>query len=265
MAAIERADLRKPPVRTKQIGQRAPVEPLAMQPPLAAWRQQPVGHQHEQHLVPGRALAARRKFGAKEPVKPKLAPEHQRQPAGAKAPRAAEPKLLQLQPDDRAVVDQTLAAILRKQRQRPRPPGTVLERLDRLAPGELLRVVDLAQIQNMTLHHAPAADPAGLHNAEGPVLLAVLPANLGAQKHDGCRLCPQPAPRKSPWSALQPVPQPPALLLQRLARRKSQKPMSNRRSQVRRSWMRGSAPTGARARQSATSRNRDGLHPNRLS
>src|SRR5271165_6978302 len=82
-------------------------------------------------------------------------------------------------------VDESLAAIVWKQRQRPCTRRPLLDRLDRLAPRKLLRIVDLAQIQHVTLHNPPAADAPILHNAESPVLLAVLPSNLRAQKHDG--------------------------------------------------------------------------------
>ena len=62
VAAIELVDLGQPEVGAQQIGQRGPFKPFPMQPPLAAWRQQAIGDQHEQfpsHRVPLR-LAARR-------------------------------------------------------------------------------------------------------------------------------------------------------------------------------------------------------------
>jgi hypothetical protein len=40
-----------------------------------------------------------------------------------------------------------------------------------------LRVVDLAQVQHVPLHHAPPGDPRILDNAPVAVLLAILPAN----------------------------------------------------------------------------------------
>jgi hypothetical protein len=59
VTAIERADLRQALVRALKVGQRALVEPLAMQPPFAARRQEAIGDKHEQNLIPRRALAAR--------------------------------------------------------------------------------------------------------------------------------------------------------------------------------------------------------------
>ena len=71
-------------------------------------------------------------------------------------------------------------------------------------PRKILRIVDLAQIQNVTLHHPAAANAPVLNDAESPVILAVPPGNLRVQTHDGCGLSPQSASGKYPWSALQP-------------------------------------------------------------
>jgi hypothetical protein len=51
------------------------------------------------------------------------------------------------------------------------------------AARQLLRVVDLTQVQHVSLHHAPPGDPRVLDNAPIAVLLAILPANLAAQEH----------------------------------------------------------------------------------
>jgi hypothetical protein len=49
-------------------------------------------------------------------------------------------------------------------------------------------IVDLAQIQHVPLHHAPAGDPLVLDNAPVAMLLAILPENFAAQEHDGRQL-----------------------------------------------------------------------------
>jgi hypothetical protein len=59
---------------------------------------------------------------------------------------------------------------------------------DRPPPRQFLRIVDLAQVQHVPLHHAPAGDPRVLDNAPVAVLLAILPANFAAQEHDGRQL-----------------------------------------------------------------------------
>jgi hypothetical protein len=157
-----------------------------MQPPFTARRQQAVGHQHKQHLVPARAFAAPIQPFCPEPVEPQLPPQFQRQPAGTPLPRPPQPYLRQLQPDNRTVRQQPFAAILRKQRQRARLRRPGFHHLDRAPPCQFLGRVDLAQIQNVALHHPPASNAPVLHHAPAAVLLAILPANLRTQEHDGC-------------------------------------------------------------------------------
>jgi len=53
----------------------------------------------------------------------------------------------------------------------------------RLAPARPRTVVDLAEIQHVTLHGPTASRPAVLDDAPVAVLLAVLAASLVAQKH----------------------------------------------------------------------------------
>src|SRR5258708_5355110 len=69
-------------------------KPLAVQPPFAARRQQAIGNQHEQDLIPVRSPAFRegRLFAARpQPLRPELielqlTPQHQRQPARTPLP-----------------------------------------------------------------------------------------------------------------------------------------------------------------------------------
>jgi len=188
VTAIERADLRQALVRAQKVGQRALVEPLPMQPPFAARRQKAIADKHEQHLIPRRALAARGQPLIPEAIQLQFAPQRQGQPTRAKRPRTEQSQLFQLQTDDRGVVGDPLAPVIRKQRQRSWLRRPLLKGLDRFAPGELLAIVDLAQVQNVALNHAAPADAPVLHHAEVAALLAVLLANRRAQKHDGAPL-----------------------------------------------------------------------------
>ena len=52
----------------------------------------------------------------------------------------------------------------------------------------LPRIVDLAQVQHVPLHYAPAGDPHALDNAPVAMLFAILPADFAAQEHDGRQL-----------------------------------------------------------------------------
>ena len=87
MAGVELVGLGEAEVTAEQIGERALAEPLAMQEPLAAGRDQPVGDQHEQDLLPARALAAGRQARGEEAVElqllPQLSRRASRRPTGA--------------------------------------------------------------------------------------------------------------------------------------------------------------------------------------
>ena len=131
-------------------------------------------------------------------------PERKREPAGAPLPRPAQPQLRQLQPNDRGVRHDPFAAVFGKQRQRLRPVGLFVQHLNRPAPRQLLRVVDLAEMKNMLLNDPPAGDAPVFDDAEVAMPLAVLLANLAAQKHDGAASFTDRAPGKHTWSALQP-------------------------------------------------------------
>ena len=58
-----------------------------------------------------------------------------------------------------------------------------LHHLDRAPPRGTLAVVDLAQVQHLALHHAPAAHAHVLHHAPVAVLLAVFEPFLAAHEH----------------------------------------------------------------------------------
>ena len=68
----------------QHIGHGAGLEPLAMQPPLAAQIQQPVKYQGFQHVQPARALAAGHEPRQPEAVQLQLIPQCGRQPAAAR-------------------------------------------------------------------------------------------------------------------------------------------------------------------------------------
>src|SRR3954463_6847798 len=125
------------------------------------------------------------------------------QPAPAPLPWAAQAQTTE--PDMHPITaQQRRCTILRKQRDLFATLPALVERLDRLAPGGALAVVDLAQIKHVPLHCPAAANPAVLHDAPIAVLFAVLAADLVAQKHDAS--LPKPlAVSQDPWSAPQPV------------------------------------------------------------
>ena len=139
-------------IRSQQIGHGAPAEPLAMQPPLAAGFDQPVGDQDLQDLV-------RARFPARG--------------------------FRQTQPHHRGVVRRGLAAILGEQGERPGAARLRIEHLDRLAPGLRPRRIDLAQIQNVALRHPAVIETLVLDGAPIQMRIAVLPSFNSSQEHNG--------------------------------------------------------------------------------
>jgi hypothetical protein len=111
--------------------------------------------------------------------------------------RPAQPQLGQLQPNDRGIRQNPFTTILGKQRQRLRSILRFVQHLDRPAPSQLLRVVDLAEMKHVFLHHAPVRDALVLDDAPIAMPLAVLVANpVVAQKHGGAALFTNPEARK---------------------------------------------------------------------
>jgi hypothetical protein len=138
MTGIQRVNVGQRSIGTQQIAERAALKPLPMQSPFGSRREQPIRHQHPQHLIEARAFARRRQPRAPEFVEPKLLPQLQRQPTAAPLPRPLEPQLPQLQAHDRLVRHYPLATVFGKQRQRACRSCSLVQHLDRAAPGELL-------------------------------------------------------------------------------------------------------------------------------
>ena len=89
------------------------------------------------------------------------------------------------QPDRHHIaIEDRRKTILGKQRDLFGLPGAFIEDLDRLAPRGFLIVVDLSKIQYLPLNHAAIMNAPIFDNRPCPMVLAVLAANSGAQKHD---------------------------------------------------------------------------------
>ena len=80
VAGVEFMSFREAEVGAEEIGHGAVAEPLAMQAPLAARRDEPVGRQHLQHVIPARALATLRQTLGPEAIEPQLAPQNACEP-----------------------------------------------------------------------------------------------------------------------------------------------------------------------------------------
>src|ERR1700726_242612 len=81
------------------------------------------------------------------------------------------------------------------------PSVRFVERFDLTTPRFALAIIDLAQIQNRTLHHTTTRTASAFDNAPIPVLLAVLPSPCESQVH-GPRFYAQTKSRKEGRSSL---------------------------------------------------------------
>jgi hypothetical protein len=64
----------------------------------------------------------------------------------------------------------------------------LIEHRQRLRPGRLLFVVDLAEIDNGSLHRLAGSQAMVFYDAEVAMIVAVFFAIVAAQKHANCRL-----------------------------------------------------------------------------
>src|ERR1700731_2823337 len=85
------------------------------------------------------------------------------------------------------------------------PSVHFVERFDLTTPRFALAIIDLAQIQNRTLHHTTTRTASAFDNAPVPVLLAVLPSPCESQVH-GPRFYAQTKSRKEGRSSLHAFP-----------------------------------------------------------
>ena len=86
-----------------------------MQPPFAARRDEPVGDQHLQRVVPARPFAACRQAFGPEAIELQLAPHDAGEPAGAPLARPAQPHLGELETNDRGIIGGKIATLFGKE------------------------------------------------------------------------------------------------------------------------------------------------------
>jgi hypothetical protein len=116
MAGIELVDLREIGIGAQKITQCGAGEPLSIQSPLAAGRDQPVRGQYEQHVIPARAFTAGRQTRQPELIEVQFFPQMQGQPARTPLARPAQAEFGQPQTDDRVIRQQAFRAIVGEQR-----------------------------------------------------------------------------------------------------------------------------------------------------
>jgi hypothetical protein len=118
-------------------------------------------------------------------------------------PRPAQPHLREAKLHNRTVGRRRGAAILGKQRQGPWLSRFLIEHLDGFAPGGGLGRADLAEIQNVALHHPTALQALVLNDAPIGVRLAILLSSGLAQEHDPASLAKRISPGEQGRSSLQ--------------------------------------------------------------
>ena len=180
-AAIERIVLRQALVRAQQIGAGGGGEPVAVQAPFAAGRKQPVERQQAQDFLPVRAFAAAAQAGREERIELEVAPELIAQPARAPGAGAGKLELRKLHLHRRRG-GQGRRAVGGKERTLAGLAVVFIEDGNGLLPGGALGIVDLAQVEDVPLHHAPP-DAAALDDRPGAMLLAIFFARAALEKH----------------------------------------------------------------------------------
>ena len=141
---------------------------------LAAGIDQAVDHQQLQHLGPRHLAAVSDQLHVPERRQFQLVPEPAAQPAVAEAARPAQLHLVELD-GDRVECFRRQRAVVGKQTQFTILLAVFVEDLQRPAPGLLLAVVDLAEIEHLALGGASAAGAAVLDNAEIAMRFSILP------------------------------------------------------------------------------------------
>src|ERR1019366_3491658 len=160
----------------------AVIEPLPVQPKLAARIDQPIHHQQLQHQRPGYAFPPQRQLPRPEPIQLQLPPPLAPQPAVAIRPRSLQLHLAELHLQAVDCVGGN-RPVLRKQTQRRKPVLFLIKYLQRFAPCCLLAVVDFPQVQHLPLRYFPRLQTPTFHYRVVAVFLPILDPRIAAQKH----------------------------------------------------------------------------------
>ena len=170
---IKLVDLGQTEIAAEQIGQRGALEPVAMQMPLRTRREQTLGDEDLEDVIPARALARGGQMFGEKGVEAELTIEFEGQPAAAPLTRTLERKLIQ--PDaDHARVIGGRRAVVREERDLGSRVGARGVGVESFAPGGALGVIDLAEIKHLALHDATVVEPFVFDHTPVSVFLAIL-------------------------------------------------------------------------------------------
>ena len=150
--------------------------------PLAARSDQLAHRQQFEHFEPRHLRLAVGQTLAPKRVQFQFIPQTASQPAIAENPRALQRQLRKLDSQPVENLRRNVPVFGKETNLFGRLIGFV-DHLQALAPGRLLRVVDLAQIKDGALRGVPRAQTPVFDHAPVAMLLAVLVAGVVAQKH----------------------------------------------------------------------------------
>lgn len=167
---------------------------------FAAGIDQAIDHQELEHLGPGNLFLPLRQALAPEVVQLQLPPQFAAQPAVPEGPGPPENQLVHANLHGVKSIRRH-GPIVGEQAHGHRFLPAFADYRKRLAPGRLLRVVDLAEVKHLALEHLAARQPPTLDDAEVAMLLAVLATLACLQVHADDNPAPQRFPQWG-WSVL---------------------------------------------------------------
>ena len=181
---VEFVDFGQTEIAAEQIGQRGALEPITVQMPFRTRREQPLGDEDLEDLIPARAFARGGQVRGEESAEAELAVKFQGEPAAAPLAGMMEREFIQPDTDD-AVVAFGRGPVVGKESDLGSRGGVRRVGLKRLAPGGVWGVIDLAEIKHLTLRAAPVVETFVFNHTPIGVRLAIFFADLGTQKHIG--------------------------------------------------------------------------------
>ena len=180
-AAIQIILLRQAKILLQQIGHRAVLKPLPMQPPFTARINQPINRQRLQHMTPASSLPRIGQTLPPELIQLQLIPQPIPHPTRAPLPQT--PQLTLIQPNLDAILGRVGSKTPSRSAEQGQLAGLPPHRIKHpghLGPSRLLAVVDLAQIEQMPLHPTLARAHL-LPNAPIAMILAVFESVMTVQ------------------------------------------------------------------------------------
>ena len=164
-------------IAAQQVGHRAVLEPMAMQPPFGAGVDEAIEREGLQNEIPARAFATFRQQFAPESVEPELTPKLASKPASAPLTRLSQRHLIEPHADDRPRIRVRIfhgRVVLREQRDLLRSIVILTKELDGFAPRSFLPTVEFAEVKHMSLDDAIMLAALAFDNTPVAVLFAIL-------------------------------------------------------------------------------------------